>query len=596
MTAAAVRRRLRPPVPWRSQVARLYAPFVNFSIVGLVGCGWAYAGLTKSSYPGGVWTALWLSVLGVAVLMKVALAAGPVFAGADRMFWVLSSPVPRGVLLRPRFLWLLAVGAGVGVGWAAVVSGIVGAVVPPLVAAGGGAACGVAVVAGAVVLQRARVRPQGWLSGLVGLAVVALLVPGGRFGLPGSWAGSGGGQGPAGFEVRSGSVGTRVGEPRSASGLVGEPGSLGGQVVEPGLLGGQVDHPGSLGGLVGEPGLLKDRASRPGSLGGLVGEPGLLTDQASRPGSLGALVGEPDSLGGQTSQPGSPVGQAGQPSSLDALVGQPSSLDALVGQPGSLDALLSEPNLPGGWAGVVGAAWVVAIGLAVVAATSLRSLRRSDLAAAGAVAGVARASVSWFDLALLGAVLAERRARALGRVKSVRLRGSRLVVLAWTDALRLRRSPNAALVWAALLPAPALVSVGWEGAVVPAVHLVAAFLATDRLAAGLKFVCRSPAMRRALGLPDRQLRLAHLVFPAAGAILWCAVTAAFTPHVSAVNALVSAVGAVAVVYRIATRPPIDYGAAIIDFGVFGPTPLGLMVQFSRGPALLAVLGLVQLAL
>ncbi|WP_258948470.1 DUF6297 family protein [Lentzea californiensis] len=450
MTASAVRHWLRPPVPWRFQVTRLYAPFVNFSVVGLVGYGWVYAGLTKASYPGGAWTALWLSVLGVAVLTKVVLAAGPVFVGADRMFWVLSSPVPREALLRPRFLWLLAVGAAVGACWPAVVSGIVGAVVPPLVAAGAGSACGVAVVAGAVAVQRAGVRPQGWLSGLVWLAVVALLVP---LGLPVSWLGAGAGQAAA-------------------------------------------------------------------------GEPGLL----------------------------------------------------------------------GGWAGAVGAAWVVAIGLVVVAAASLRSLRWSDLAPGGALAGVARVSVSWFDLALLGAVLAERRARALGRVKSARLRGSRLVVLAWCDALRLRRTPNAVLVWAALLPVPALVSVGWQGAVVPAVHLVAAFLATDRLAAGLKFVCRSPAMRRALGLPDRQLRLAHLVFPAAGAILWCAVTAAFTPHVSAVNALVSAVGAVAVVYRIATRPPVDFGAVVIDFGVFGPTPLGLMAQFSRGPALLAALCLLQLAL
>ncbi|WP_191297362.1 DUF6297 family protein [Lentzea cavernae] len=435
MTALAVARRVRPPVPWRLRITRLYAPFVNFSIVGLVGYGWVHAGLTRTPHAGGAWTALWLSVLGAAVLMKVVLAAGPVFAGPDRMFWVLSSPAPRAALLRPRFLVLLAVGAAVGACWPAVVSGIVGAVVPPLVAVGIGSGCGVAVVAGAVALQRVRVAPQGWLSGLAGLAVVALLVP-------------------------------------------------------PGWFGPQVD----------------------------------------------------------------------------------------------------------GGPGAVGAAWVLAIGLAVLAAASLRHLRRSDLAAGGALAGVARVSVSWFDLALLGAVVAERRARTLGRVKSVRLRGSRLVVLAWTDALRLRRTPNAALVWAALLPAPALVSLSWEGAVVPAVHLVAAFLATDRLAAGLKFVCRSPAMRRALGLPDRQLRLAHLVFPAAGAVVWCGVTAAFTPHVSVLNALISAVGAVAVTYRIATRPPIDYGAAIIDFGVLGPTPLGLIAQFSRGPVLLAVLAVVQMSL
>ncbi|WP_439659250.1 DUF6297 family protein [Lentzea sp. HUAS TT2] len=445
MTVFAVGRRLRTPVPWRFQVARLYSRLVVFSIIGLVGWGWAYAGLTKVPQEGNGWSALWLSVVGAAVLMKVSLAFGPVFAGGDRMFWVLSSPVSRGVLLRPRFFGLLAVGAAVGGVWPAVVFGIVGAVVPAPVAMGFGAAAGVALVAGAVVLQRARVRWQGWLSGLVALSVGALLVPPGWFGVP---------------------------------------------VVAP---------------------------------------------------------------------------------------------------------------------AVIWAAWVVAIGLGLVAAGSVRHLRRSELAAGAALAGVTRVSVSWFDLALLGAVLAERRARVLGRVSSARLGRvtpehrtanllSRIAALAWIDALRLRRTPNAVLVWLALLPVPALVALGGETGIVPAVHLVAAFLATDRLAAGLKFVCRSPAMRRALGLPDLQLKLAHLVFPAAGAVLWSAVTTAFTPHVSVLNGLISTVGAVAVVYRIATRPPVDYGAAIIDFGLFGPTPLGLIVQFSRGPALLAVLGVVQMSL
>jgi hypothetical protein len=233
------------------------------------------------------------------------------------------------------------------------------------------------------------------------------------------------------------------------------------------------------------------------------------------------------------------------------------------------------------WPGSGGVAWAVAIGLAVVAGVSVRRLRRSDLAAGGALAGVARVSVSWFDLALLGAILAERRARALGRVKSARLRGPRYAALVWTESSRLR--------------GPRLAALG-EPAFAPTAHVVAAFLATDRLAAGLRFVCRSPAMRRMLGLPDRTLRLAHLVFPAAGAVLWCAVTTAFTPDVSVLNGIVSAVGAVAVVYRIATRPPVDHGAAIVDFGVFGPTPLGLIVQLSRGPALLSVLAVVQSAL
>lgn len=459
VTAAAVRRRSRTPEPWRFLVARLYSRIVLLSIAGAVGCGWAYAGLTKAPQAGSAWTALWLSVLGATVLMKVSLAFGPVFVGADRMFWILSSPVPRGALLRPRLFGLFGAGAAVGAVWPAVVFGTVGAVVPPLVSGAFGAACGLVVVAGAVAVQRARVRPQGWLSGLAGLAVVALLAPAGWFGVPVPWTGS-------------------------------EPGA----------------------------------------------------------------AGEPASFG----------------------------------------------------SGVVWTAWVVAIGLALVAVASVRHLRRSDLASGATLAGVARVSVSWFDLALLGAVLAERRARTLGRVKSARLGGSaprgaggprsHVAALAWTDALRLRRSPNAVLVWAALLPVPALVALGGEPDVAPAVHLVAAFLATDRLAAGLKFVCRSPAMRRALGLPDRELRLAHLVFPAAGAVLWCAITTTFTPHVSVVNGIVSTVGALAVVYRIATRPPLDYGAAIVSFGMYGPTPAGLIVQLSRGPALLTALAVLQMLL
>ncbi|MFD4669429.1 DUF6297 family protein [Lentzea sp. NPDC058450] len=473
MTAFAVARRLAVPVPWRFRVARLYSWLVNFSIVAAVGYGLVSAGLTKTPQAGSAWTALWLSVVGATVLMKVALAFGPVFVGADRLFWVLSAPVSRGGLLRPRLVVLLGFGAAVGAVWPAVVFGVVGAVVPPVVATALGAAAGLAVVAGAVVLQRAGVAPQGWLSGLVGLAVVALLVPPGRLGVPAGWPG------------------------------------------------------------------------------------------AERNGSAGAF-GVGDGLG---SAGRSVLGLAGR--SVLGLDGWPAGL------------------------------WAVALGLTAVAVVSVGRLRRSDLVAGGALAGVARVSVSWFDLALLGAVLAERRARALGRVKSSlgsRTREaarSRVLALAWTDVLRLRRAPNAFLVWAALLPAPALVALGGEQAGVPAVHLVAAFFATDRLAAGLKAVCRSPALRRALGVPDRPLRLAHLVIPAAGAVVWCAVTVAFTPHVSVVNGVISAVGAVAVAYRIATRPPVDYGAAIVDFGLFGPTPLGLIVQLSRGPALLTALAVVQ---
>ncbi|NKE61171.1 hypothetical protein FXN61_32125 [Lentzea sp. PSKA42] len=143
---------------------------------------------------------------------------------------------------------------------------------------------------------------------------------------------------------------------------------------------------------------------------------------------------------------------------------------------------------------------------------------------------------------------------------------------------------------------PALVARRRQVDWVPRVHLICAFVATDRLAAGLRTVCRSSAIRRALGVPDGLLRLAHVVVPGSAAVVWCLATTPFTPHVSWLNGVVSAVGAVAVVYRIATRPPLDYGVAAIDFGVLGPVPIGLVMQLSRGPLLLYLLCVLQVML
>jgi hypothetical protein len=430
-----IRRRLRrPPAPRRVRLTQWYVRLVNVAIAGAIGWGVAFKGLQKTGQPLSSWTALWLSVLAAVVLLKVLLALGPVFAGRDRAFWVLSSPVDRGAVLMPRFLGLLGFGAAVGAVWPAAVFGVVGAAsVPGPGLFAGSAAAGVAVVAGAVVLQRAAVSLQGSLSVLAAAAVGALFLR------------------PAGFALPSAAWLTPV-------------------------------------------------------------------------------------------------------------------------------------------------AATIAVVLVVAAGLSLRRLNRAALSAGASLAAVARVSASWLDLTLLGTILAERRARQLGRVRSARLRGSPLTVLVWTDLLRVRRAPNALLVWAGLLPLPALVALGGEVEWVPAVHLIAAFLATDRLAAGLKAVCRSAAIRRAMGVPDRTLRLAHLVIPVTGAVVWCAVTAPFTPHVEWLNAVVSAVGAVAVVYRIATRPPLDYGVAAIDFGVLGPVPLGLVIQLSRGPLLLYLLCVVQVML
>lgn len=120
-------------------------------------------------------------------------------------------------------------------------------------------------------------------------------------------------------------------------------------------------------------------------------------------------------------------------------------------------------------------------------------------------------------------------------------------------------------------------------------------VAGDRLAGGLRLVARSSALRRTLGGTDRFLRGVHLVRPAAGVALVVGLTAATVP-VAPLPALVSLLGALLVVHRTATRPPLDYASSAHDIGLLGPLPLGLVLQLLRGPALLAVLVAVQVAI
>lgn len=85
----------------------------------------------------------------------------------------------------------------------------------------------------------------------------------------------------------------------------------------------------------------------------------------------------------------------------------------------------------------------------------------------------------------------------------------------------------------------------------------------------------------------------HLVAPLAVSTAW---TAAALPALLPLHPLAMALlpaGAVAVVYRTATRPELNYGAAVFETG-FGAVPMDLARQLLRGPALLALLVTAQL--
>ncbi|MFC9969467.1 DUF6297 family protein [Spirillospora sp. NPDC127200] len=243
------------------------------------------------------------------------------------------------------------------------------------------------------------------------------------------------------------------------------------------------------------------------------------------------------------------------------------------------------------------AAALLAAAIALFAARrALDAMTRATISSGVELATAAQVSVLSLDSTFLWAISLERRARAMVRVRPAPIRGNRFTALVRADVARVLRMRSGLFVWAALLPVPYAVHVAGMTTLLPVLHLVAAFLAVDRLAGGLRIVSRAPALRRALGGSDRLLTLAHLVIPGAGAVVWCAVAAAFVPGVPVAAAALSAAGAVLVTYRMATKPPVDYGGALIDLGLFGPAPVALIMQLLRGPALLAVLALVQATL
>ncbi|MFC0539959.1 DUF6297 family protein [Kutzneria chonburiensis] len=240
-----------------------------------------------------------------------------------------------------------------------------------------------------------------------------------------------------------------------------------------------------------------------------------------------------------------------------------------------------------------------AIGFVVAALavgyTSLSRLHRGALSAGTDLVQAAAVSSAWLDLSLVSAALMLRRARRIGRVRSVRLRGSRALAFVLADVARLRRYPAAIAVWAALLPVPFFAAVSLPPIAVGPVQLLAAYLAADRLAGGLRTIAGSAALRRSLGGTDASLKVIHLVLPAVGAIVWCALTSFALPLAPSVTVVISAAGAVLVVYAMATRPPMDYGggSAIFETG-FGAVPVHLIRQLLRGPALLVGLAALQL--
>jgi len=252
---------------------------------------------------------------------------------------------------------------------------------------------------------------------------------------------------------------------------------------------------------------------------------------------------------------------------------------------------LSVPTVP--VAAVLAVAGLpLAVTATVRAVRALPRLDRATLTAGTQLATAAVTAVTWLDPSLLSGMLEVRRWRKVGRVRSRPFRPwGRAWVLWQADLRRQVRRPTSLVLWGVLVLGQYAAAVAVPSMAAIA-HLVGGYLAADRLTGGLRTVCRSPGLRRALGGDEITVRLAHLVVPALGAVAWWLVTVPVGGAPPAVLQVVLVAGVIAAVYRAATRPPMRYGGAVVDTP-FGLIPVDLLRQIVRGPDLLAVLIVVQ---
>jgi hypothetical protein len=228
---------------------------------------------------------------------------------------------------------------------------------------------------------------------------------------------------------------------------------------------------------------------------------------------------------------------------------------------------------------------VVVMALVIVTARTLDKLTRTSVIAGGELlAGLAGAASS-LDISMLADVVAGRHWRMRGRVHSRRGRGSRGAALVHREFLRILRWPRRLVIGFALLVVPYAVAGTGFDVLVPVAAGFAGFIAVRPLMDGLRSVCRSTGLVRALGMDLRELRVVMAIVPGLFAAVWSLLALPALADGPATFAV--AAGIIAGAVRQASARPPSYAGPLVA-SPMGAIPPGLFSQPMRGFDLLLV--------
>ena len=222
---------------------------------------------------------------------------------------------------------------------------------------------------------------------------------------------------------------------------------------------------------------------------------------------------------------------------------------------------------------------ILAALLVIVTAQTLDKLTRTTVIAGGELlAGLAGAASS-LDISMLADVVSGRHWRLKGRMPTRRGRGSQGAALVHREFLRILRWPRRLIIGFALLVVPYAVAGTGLDILVPIAAGFAGFIAIRPLMDGLRSVCRSTGLVRALGMDLRELRVIMAVVPAGFTALWCVLALPALGN-GAITFAVAA-GIISGAVRQASARPPSYAGPLVA-SPMGAIPPGMFSQPIRG--------------